>query len=425
MNDEPVRLDAVALGRTLDDVAEIGNRFCGTAGELAARDYALERLGALGLADVRLEPFPYLAYAPVEASCSIVSPARVELECNALEYTADADVEAEAVYIGGAEEEDFRRLDRLGVELAGKVVVAHSMFPFDLAPLLQERGIAAFVHVCEAPDGIVGTFTGALYPPPLSAPWTGRPTAYPGVTIGVAAGRALISTLTCGAPVTIRVAHRGRCEPRTASNVVAAIPGSGDGEVIVCAHYDSQADGPCVFDNGTGLASLFETARALRDSRPRRRIVLIAAAAEEIGLWGSTAYVHAHAVESDAVAGMVNLDGVASAYPAQRELWSADAGMIRFAVETAEAQGWKPDRVMHRRSTFGDHAPFADAGIPSCLIWRPDHPYYHSRGDVRSLVDEVAVAQTASVSATVAHRLAQGADVPGDTRRGWRDGSPH
>jgi hypothetical protein len=302
---------------------------------------------------------------------------------------------------------DFERLDRLGVSLAGKVAVVHSMFPFDLAPLLAEREIAALVHVCETPAGIIGTFTGALYPPPLSPPWPGRPTPYPGVTIGHAAGRALISTLSSG-PVTLRVSHRGAYAERTAANVVGAIPGGGDGEVIVCAHYDSQADGPCVFDNGSGLGSLLETARALLDSRPRRRIVLIAAACEEIGLWGSTAYVHAH--DLGAVAGMVNLDGVASAYPAQREIWSADAALLRLAVETGAALGWHADRATHARTTFADQAPFGDAGVPSCLIWRPDYPYYHSRGDVRELVDEVAVAETASVSATVVERLAHRED---------------
>jgi hypothetical protein len=407
-----MRLDPAGLGRTLDDIAAIGNRYAGTPGEAAARDYVHDRLRCLDLDDVRLEPFRYLAYSPAEASCAVVAPERAELECHPLQYTAYAEVEGEAVYAGEATDEDFRRLDRLGIELAGKVVVAHSMFPFDLAPLLAERRIAAFVHVCETPDGIIGHFTGALYPPPLAEPWTGRPTAYPGVTIGHAAGRALISTLTGAVPVTLRVSHRGRYEVRTASNVVAAIPGSGDGEVVVCAHYDSQAEGPCVFDDGSGVGSLFETARALRDSRPRRRIVVLAAAAEEVGLWGSTAYVHAHAAEVDAVAGMVNLDGVASAYPSQREIWSADAGMLRFAAETAEAQGWRPDRLHHARSTFADHAPFADAGVPSCLIWRPDYPYYHSRGDIRELVDEAAIAETAGVSATVVHRLAQGEDVP-------------
>ncbi len=403
-----IRLDPAAIGRTLDDVAAIGNRYAGTPGEAAAGKYAHDRLRSLGF-DVVLEPLCYLAYSPVAAACTLLAPERAELECHPLQYTADGDAEGRAVYAGEATPADFRRLDRLGVDLAGKVLVAHSMFPFDLAPTLEERGIAAFVHVCETPGGIVGHFTGALYPPPLQEPWPGRPTAYPGVTIGHSAGRALISTLTDGAPVILRVSHRGAYQERTAQNVVAAIPGADAGDVIVCAHYDSQAEGPCVFDNGSGLASLFETARALCDSRPRRRIVLVATAAEEVGLWGATAYVHAHPM--DAVAAMINLDGVASAYPSQREIWSADAGLLRLAAETGEAQGWRPDRLHHARSTFADQAPFADAGVPSCLIWRPDHPYYHSRGDVRALADEHAIAETAAVSATLVHRLAQGADI--------------
>jgi hypothetical protein len=48
--------------------------------------------------------------------------------------------------------------------------------------------------------------------------------------------------------------------------------------------------------------------------------------------------------------------------------------------------------------------------VPSCLIWQPDHPYYHSRGDVRELVDPVILAQTAGVSATLVARLAHGDD---------------
>jgi aminopeptidase YwaD len=280
------------------------------------------------------------------------------------------------------------------------------MFPFDLVTTLEERGIAGLVHICETPDGIVGNFTGALYPPPLEPPWQGRPTAYCGVTISHPAGRALLSALTDGAPAELRLSHRGAYREATARNVVGAIPGSEPGEVILSAHYDSQAEGPCVYDNGSGLASLLESGRVLGEAGTRRRIVLLASAAEEIGVWGATAYVHAHAREMEDVVAMVNLDGIASRYPSHREIWSADAALLSLAVDTGRAQGWEAHRTMHARSTFSDHAPFSDAGVPACLIWRPDYPYYHSRGDVRELVDEVAVAETASVSASLAHRLA-------------------
>jgi len=403
MNDHAVRLDPAEIGRTLDDLSAVGNRYAGTPGEAAARDYLLERFTALGLLDVRLEPFPYLAYERGPALCTVNL---LEFDCHPLQYTAIGEAAGEAVYLGDAGSEDFERIDSRGVDLAGKIVVVHSMFPFDLVTILEERGVAGLVHICETPDGIVGNFAGALYPPPLEPPWEGRPTTYCGVTISAPAGRALISTLTDGAPAEIRLSHEGAYRVATAHNVVGAIGGSEPGQVILSAHYDSQAEGPCVYDNGSGLASLLETARVLSERPSSRPTVLLASAAEEIGVWGATAYTHAHAREMQDVVAMVNLDGIASAYPSHREIWSADAGLLALAVEVGAAQGWEPDRAMNVRSTFSDHAPFTDAGVPACLIWRPDYPYYHSRGDVRGLVDEHAIAQTASVSATLAHRLA-------------------
>ncbi len=205
MNHDQVRLDPTEIGRTLDDLAAIGNRYAGTPGEVAARDYLFERFKALGLADVRLEPFRYLGYQAETASCAFDG---VELECHPLQYTAAAEAAGEAIYLGDAGPADFERVDARGVDLTGKIAVAHSMFPFDLVGVLEERGIVGLVHICETPDGIVGNFTGALYPPPLEAPWVGRPTASCGVTISHPAGRALISELSWGRPVEV---HHQSC----------------------------------------------------------------------------------------------------------------------------------------------------------------------------------------------------------------------
>jgi hypothetical protein len=406
VNEDYVPLDPIELGRTLDDINEIGNRYAGTPGEATARDYILERFRALGLDDVRLEPFPYLSYEPLSASCALAGADRIEFDCHPLQYTSSGEASGEPVYLGDATETDFERLDARGIDLTGKIAVVHSVFPFDLSTTLKEREIAGLVHICETPDGIIGNFTGALYPPPLAAPWEGRPIAYCGVTISNPAGRVLISALTDGGPAELHLSHQAAYRERTAHNIVGAIPGNEPGTVIFAAHYDSQAEGPCVYDNGSGLSGLLEAARVLRDRGSRRTIAFLGSAAEEIGLWGATAYVHAHASEMAEVIAMVNLDGVASAYPAHREIWSADAALAELAVQTGERQGWYPYRVMKVRSTYGDHAPFIDAGVPTCHIWRPDYPYYHSRQDVRGLVDEVAIADTASVSVSLADRLA-------------------
>jgi aminopeptidase YwaD len=223
--------------------------------------------------------------------------------------------------------------------------------------------------------------------------------------------------------VELTIGHEGECAQARTANLVGVIPGTGDEEVVLCAHYDSQAEGPCVYDNGSGLSSLLETGRALRDLRPERRVVLVATSGEEIGLWGATAYVDAHRDELARAVAMINLDGLASAYPAQREVWSIHGGLLAMAVQTGAELGWHADHVYHRRSTFSDHAPFGDAGVPSVLCWRPDYPYYHSRGDVRELVDEAAVAETATVSATLAARLALRASVPTEAEAEARVGA--
>ncbi|MHB1833402.1 MAG: M28 family metallopeptidase [Solirubrobacteraceae bacterium] len=403
------RLDPREIGATLDDVAGIGNRFTGTRGEAVCRDYIVGRFRAIGLGSVMLEPFECLGYEGLEARCSLPESGE-ELECNPLQYSANAEVRAPAVYIGDATEARTTCLHRPDVELAGKVVVAHCEYAFDLAPLLSERGVAAVVHIGEAPDGLLISSNAVMYPPPVGPPWTGRPLPYPAVTISAPAGRRLLSALSLAGPVEVVVSHRSRLTARRASNVVGEIPGSDSGSVILCAHYDSQADGAAVYDNGSGVASLLEIARALVGSRPRRRVIVIASAAEEIGLWGATAYTRAHARElSDAIA-MINLDGVASSYPSRREIRGADPRLRRLAGEHARRCGWMPDRIVPETGAFSDHAPFADAGVPSCLIWRPEYPYLVSRGDVRSLVDEAAVAETAEVSCALAVALANEPD---------------
>ena len=415
MTDNHVRLDAAAVGRTLDDLSAIGNRWAGGPGEAACRDYLVERLRAVGHPETALEPFPYVGFEAGRASCAVAGHPELVLECHALQYTAPGEAAGEAVYLGEAGDADFARLDAHGVSLAGKVVLAHTVFPFDLCDELTRREIAGLVHICETPDGIVGTFAGALYPPPLAPPWPGRPVPYAGVTIGHAAGRALLSAMTAAGPLEITLGHDGALHERETANIVTTIPGSDPdaGHVIVCAHYDSQREGDGIFDNGGGLAGLLELARVLPEAGPRRAIALVATAAEEIGVWGATAYTARHAAELAAAAAMVNLDGVATAYPSQREIWSAHPGLAVLAEQTARDMGWRPDRVNVRRSTFGDHAPFGDAGVPSCLVWRPDFPYYHSRGDIRERVDAAAVAETASVSANLVLALARGATVRG------------
>jgi hypothetical protein len=78
------------------------------------------------------------------------------------------------------------------------------------------------------------------------------------------------------------------------SNVVTVIPGShSTGRLFLVAHYDSVQVSYGANDDGSGIATLLETARALRAGSPLRNdIVLVATDAEEACLCGAEAFVH-------------------------------------------------------------------------------------------------------------------------------------
>jgi len=80
-------------------------------------------------------------------------------------------------------------------------------------------------------------------------------------------------------------------------NVVARLKGSGgDGRaVMLVAHYDSVAAGPGASDDGDGVATLLETARALKAGPPPRDdVIFLFTEGEEVCLLGARAFVGQH-----------------------------------------------------------------------------------------------------------------------------------
>ena len=79
--------------------------------------------------------------------------------------------------------------------------------------------------------------------------------------------------------------HHGVCVPVV--NVVAKLDGAEPAlpGVLITAHYDSVGAGPGASDDGLGVATIVETARALTaGKKPKRTIVAVLTDAEEAGL---------------------------------------------------------------------------------------------------------------------------------------------
>jgi aminopeptidase YwaD len=396
-----------ALRRRLEHVVTTGNRFAGTPGEARCRDLIADQLAAAGLADVRLEEFRYLGYEPERSSCVVLEDGW-SIPCAALQYTADAASEGEAVYLGACRPEDVEAVERRGLDLAGRVAVAHSYHTWLVAPQLANKGVAALVNVGETPDGLIGHFPVSFYPVGLEPPWEGRILPFPGVTVEALAARRLLSLMSAG-PVRLRVEHRGRYVEKTAANVLGELPGDSDEVVVVGAHYDTQLEGPGAADDGSGVATLLELARAWRGFEARRTVIFSGFAVEELGAFGSYNYVVRHADENERTVGMVNLDALGLPFPGRRVV-VADAAMTEFARAAAAEAGWEAEgEIDASLYAWGDHNPFIDAGIPACWLWcyPPQHPYYHSAGDIMRYVDLDRMHEVATASAYLALRLAE------------------
>lgn len=88
----------------------------------------------------------------------------------------------------------------------------------------------------------------------------------------------------------------------TVENIVARQKGTGDGRALMLvAHYDSVTTGAGANDDGTGVATLLETARALKAANQtlKNDVIFLFTDGEETGLLGARAFVDEHAWAKD------------------------------------------------------------------------------------------------------------------------------
>jgi hypothetical protein len=181
-------------------------------------------------------------------------------------------------------------------------------------------------------------------------------------------------------------------------NVVGRIAGTGDGYVVLTAHYDHLApasDGTDrIFngadDNASGTAVVLELAqafgaRAAAGRRPQRSLLFVAFTAEEMGLRGSRFFVDHLPVEKQAIIGNINMDMVSRG---EEDLIFCEPGAqsehLRLAAEVSNARlgelrirfGAHPNWIMQ-----SDQYSFVRSDIPAIYFGVEDHEDYHRVSD--------------------------------------------
>jgi hypothetical protein len=93
------------------------------------------------------------------------------------------------------------------------------------------------------------------------------------------------------------------------ANIIATAPGQPRGRpaIAIVAHYDSVPAGPGASDDGTGVATVIEVARALRHEKLANPIVFLIDDGEEAGLLGAEGFLAEPARAND-VAFIINLE---------------------------------------------------------------------------------------------------------------------
>lgn len=153
----------------------------------------------------------------------------------------------------------------------------------------------------------------------------------------------------------------------TVANFVATLPGSDPtGTVIIAAHYDSVPGSPGAADDGLGMATALETARALTEDgdRPRNDVMVLLTDAEEPGLLGAEAFTHDR-VSDLPHAVVVNLEARGNkGIPISVRLTQPNSVLFDLLAETPEPLVDSfSDALFEILDNNTDMARFAEAGL--------------------------------------------------------------
>jgi Zn-dependent M28 family amino/carboxypeptidase len=287
-------------------------------------------------------------------------------------------------------------------------------------------GAAAVVLINESEEPVVGD---SLH---LGAAGT-----VPAVGVTRSDGEALAGRL--GTTVTLVLAT---ATERIETRSVLAQTRTGDPDEVVMAgaHLDSVPEGPGINDNGSGVAALLETAVQLGGSPPVANAVRFAFwGAEEVGILGSTSYVHElPASERARIAAYLNLDMIASPNTAYLVYDGDDsdregagpgppgsATIERVLVDGLAAAG-APSPSGADFDGRSDFRPFLAAGIPSGGLFTgaeklktpeeahrfggaagaPYDPCYHQACDRIDTIDRTALDRNTDAIAAAVARFA-------------------
>ncbi|MGA1827932.1 M20/M25/M40 family metallo-hydrolase [Microbacterium sp.] len=286
-------IDHLEAFQTIAD-ANDDNRAAGTSGHVASAEYVESQLLAAGYEPWRQE-FSYDKTIVDTAVLAQTAPGQATYEYNVdyaeMAYASEGDVIASVTPVdvnlggdrastSGCDDADFAGfpagdialIQRGDCTFREKAENAHQFGAVGV--IIFNQGNASTTEDREAL--LFGTLNPPIFPLPV-------------VGTTFALGEALATT----AGLTMRLAFEAHVETVNTFNVLADTSGRTDRTVVVGGHLDSVLEGPGINDNGSGTATILETALQMAELGidPVNRVRFAFWSGEEDGLIGSDFYV--------------------------------------------------------------------------------------------------------------------------------------
>lgn len=187
---------------------------------------------------------------------------------------------------------------------------------------------------------------------------------------------------------------------RMGNNIAAYIDNKAPYTVVIGAHYDHLGfgdDGNSLYpnattehvihhgadDNASGTAALLEVAKSIKRKKLHHyNYLFINFSGEELGLFGSKAFVKEQGIDSAHIAYMINMDMVGRLNDSTRTLTLGGVGTSPAWADVVDMVG-EDFKLSLDSSGVGpsDHTSFYNASIPVLFFFTGTHKDYHKPSD--------------------------------------------
>jgi aminopeptidase YwaD len=333
---------------------EIGCRFAGSPGCRTAENYIQTIFEQAGLVVERME-YPWPDWSEEST--------RLEVEGQALEALANpfspaCDVTGQIIAVGTPAEME-------AADFTGRIALFYGSLAQE--PWVIKHCFYLPEELCQFPFQVEAKHPAAVLvinPTPGDRWRMVEDTEFllPSATVTAETGLDLLSQVGRTAHLCINT----HTQPGISADIIARLPGTRPGRIILCAHHDTKVDTPGAWDNASGAAVLLTLAERL-SGRPRGiSLEFVSFTGEEYFTGHELDYINRFESTFGSVLAAINLDGVG--HKLMTHTLSAYSASPQFEEHIFQAAARFPGVTRTDPWPQSNHSLFAMRGVPSLAV---------------------------------------------------------